>query len=56
MFLLAHIDVACVDSDLRIRCPKRLFNKRSDIFITVFKSNNVHANDNSEATVSNMPF
>ena len=56
MFLLEHIDVACVDPDLRIRCPKLLFNTQSDIFITAFKSNNIHANDNREATVSYMPF
>ena len=32
------------------------FNKKSDTLITVFKSNNIQANNNSEATVSYMPF
>ena len=56
MFLLANIHVSCVDPDLRIRRTKLLFNKQSDTFITIFKSNNIHANDNSEVINSYMPF
>ena len=56
MFILEHIDVPCVDPDLGIRCPNLLINKQSDIFITDFKSDNVHANDISEVIISYMPF